>query len=309
MKYAVLALLSLAVAIQAQTPVKSALPVDTSPSVNLPSQKVGVDDLISLSVEDSPELTRNFRVSADGNLRLPLLKASIPVAGKYSAEIEMDIKDALVSEGLFVQPVVEVSIAEYRSVPVSVVGAVKHPITFQAVGEVKLLDALTRADGLAPDAGSEILISRAGSLVQRIPLKGLIDQADPALNVQLHGGEEIRVPDAGRVYVIGNVKKPGVIPIQDGKDTTVLKVLAQSEGLLPFTAKQAYIYRREAKGDRNEIPIALSAIMDRKAGDVALQPNDILYVPDNKNRRMTMTALDRIVGFGVSTASGVLIFH
>lgn len=309
MKCVVFALLSLAIAIQAQEPVKSTLPVDSSPSVNLPSQKVGVNDLISLSVENSPELTRNFRVSADGSLHLPLLKEHIPVVGKFPVEIEMDIADALVKEGLLVQPVVTVSVAEYRSLPVSVVGAVKHPVTFQAVGDLTLLDAITKADGLAPDAGSEILISKAGALVQRVPVKELIDQADPALNLKLQGGEEIRVPDAGRVYVIGNVKKPGVFPIQDGKDTSVLKVLAQSEGLLPFSAKQAYIYRREAKGDRNELPIELGAIMDRKAADVTLKASDILYIPDSKHKRMTMSALDRLIGFGAATGSGVLIFH
>ena len=309
MKCAVFALLSLAMAIQAQEPVKSALPVDSSPAVNLPSQKIGVNDLVALSVEDCPELTRNFRVSADGSLHLPLLKEHIPVAGKYPAEIEMDLADALVKDGLFVHPVVSVSVAEYRSVPVSVMGAVKHPVMFQAVGDVTLLDALTKADGLAPDAGSEILISRGGTLVQRIPVKGLIDQADPALNLKLHGGEEIRVPETGHVYVIGNVKKPGVFAIQDGKDTSVLRVLAQSEGLLPFSAKQAYVYRREAKGNRNELPIQLNAIMDRKAEDVTLQANDILYIPDNKHKRMTMSALDRLIGFGAATGSGVLIFH
>jgi hypothetical protein len=49
--------------------------------------------------------------------------------------------------------------------------------------------------------------------------------------------------------------------------------------------------------------------MDRKAPDVALQPNDILYIPDSKGRKMTAETLDRLAGFGTSTASGLLIWR
>ncbi len=288
-----------------------------NPSVNLPMQRVGPDDLLSLSVADCPELTRNFRVTDNGLLVLPLLKERIPAAGKLPSEIESEISTALVKEQLLVQPVVSVSVAEYRSLPVSVMGAVRHPITFQATGDVTLLDALTRADGLSQDAGPEILITqlrasgnRDRALTRRISTKQLIDAADPALNVQLHGGEEIRVPPAGRVYVIGNVKKTGVFPIADDNDTTVLKVIAQSEGLLPYTNKDAFIYRREAgKDNRSEIPVQLTRIMEHKAPDIQLQANDILYIPDSKGKRLSAETIRTITGFGVAAGSGLLIWR
>jgi polysaccharide export outer membrane protein len=148
------------------------------------------------------------------------------------------------------------------------------------------------------------------TLVQRIPVRGLIDAADPELNLKLEGGEEIRVPEAGKVFVLGNVKKPGAFPVNDASDTTVLKMLALSEGLMSFTSKVAYIYRREGGtgGKKNEIEIPLQKIVHRKAPDVTLQANDILYIPDDSGRRATATVLDRIAGFGSATASGVLIY-
>ncbi len=305
-------------ALYAQAP-QTVSRTSTSPSVdaNLPTQKIGVDDLISISVADLPELTRTFRVSADGTLPLPMITERIRASGKYPVEVEASVSAALVQEQILVRPVVSVSVVEYRSRPVSVMGAVRHPITFQAIGELTLLDALTKADGLSPEAGPEILVSRPHSaiqgttatLVQRIPVRALLDAADAALNVKLYGGEEIRIPEAGKVYVVGNVKKPGVFAVQDGTETSVLKMLAMSEGLLPYTYKQAFIYRREAgSNNRNEISIALSRIIDRKSPDVLLQPDDVLYIPDNKGRRMTMGALERVVGFGSSTASGLLIW-
>jgi polysaccharide export outer membrane protein len=308
----------LVLGIQAQVQMPSVPPGPTSPDVNLPAQKVGPNDLLSVSVADCPELTRNFRVASDGTLLLPLLAARINVAGKYPAEIETLITQALLDNQLLVRPVVLVAVAEYRSVPVSVLGAVKHPMTFQAVGNVTLLDALAKAEGLTPDAGPEILISKSetdadgksSDVVQRIAVKKLIDEADPAVNIRLRGGEEIRVPPAGRVYVVGNVKKSGAFPIADGNDTSVLKVIALSEGLMPYSNKEAYIYRREGgKDGRDEIAIPLERILERKAPDVQLQANDILYVPDNKGRRLTAQTLERLAGFGASTASGVLIWH
>ncbi len=319
MKIFAFILLCVATLAQGQTASRGVVAPPSSPDATLPAQKIGPNDLLWISVADCPELTRNFRVSSDGKLALPLLKQRIPVAGKLPVEIESEITDALLQEQLLVSPVVSVSVTEYRSVPISVLGAVKHPITFQAVGDVTLLDALTRAEGLSPEAGPEILVSKArgsdregesSALVERISVKRLIDDADPALNIRLYGGEEIRVPPAGRVYVVGNVKRSGAFPVQDGNDTSVMKVIALSEGLLPYTNKEAYIYRRESgKDDRNEIRIELSKILDRKSPDVRLQPNDILYIPDNKGRKLTAQALDRIAGFGSSTASGVLIFH
>jgi polysaccharide export outer membrane protein len=308
----ILVLLCLAVFAAGQTP-NSAVSTATS---DLPTQRVGPDDLLTVSVADCPELTRNFRVSGDGSLILPLLKERIPVTNRLPGEIEVQIADALKQEQLLVQPVVSVSVAEYRSLPVSVLGAVRHPLTFQAAGEVTLLDALTRADGLSQDAGSEILVSQPrwsqgqeGALIRRIPVKGLIDDANPALNIRLHGGEEIRVPEAGKVFVIGNVKRTGAFAVSDANDTTVLKMIAMTEGLLPYTNKNAFIYRREAgKNERNEIPVQLTLIMEHKAPDIPLQSNDILYIPDSKGKRISAETLRTLTSFGVSTATGVLIW-
>jgi len=270
---------------------------------------------VSVSVYDAPELTRTVRVGADGFMRLPMLKQRVKAEGLMPSELETAIASALVAEQLIVDPFVTVTVAEYNSRPISVAGAVKQPLTFQATGPVTLLEAITRAGGLAPEAGPEILVSRAQtaadgtvtSLVQRILVKGLIDAADPSLNISLIGGEEVRVPEVGRVYVIGNVKKPGAFPVQDGVESTVLKMLAMSEGLMPYASKDAYIYRREANGSKSEIQIPLNKIMERKSPDAPLLANDILYVPDNKGRRMTLGALEKIAAFG--SGAGIALIY
>src|ERR1035438_4082076 len=169
---------------------------------NLPAQPVGPNDLIAVSVYDAPELSRTVRISNDGFLRLPMLQQRIKAVGSYPAELEAAIAKALLEEQILVDPFVTVTIAEYHSRPISVAGAVKMPLVFQAEGPTTLLEAIARAQGLREDAGRDILVSQSQPgadgtpvvLTRRINVRGLIDDADPALNVKLTGGAEVRVP-------------------------------------------------------------------------------------------------------------------
>ena len=283
---------------------------------NLPTQPVGANDLIAISVYDAPELSRTIRVGADGFIRLPRLKQRVQARGLDPSELETAIGLALREEEILIDPFVTVTIAQYQSRPVSVAGAVKMPIVFQAESAVTLMEALARAQGLREDAGREILVSRSQPgpdgkpvvLTRRISVRGLIDDADPDLNVILNGGEEIRVPEVGKIYVMGNVKKPGAFRVQDGSDTTVMQMLALAEGLMPYATKQAFIYRREASGPKNEIPVALDKIMSRKSPDVVLTANDILYIPDNHGKRLGMAAIEKLLLFGSTAGATALIY-
>lgn len=284
----------------------------------LPAQRLGADDLVQIMVPYCPELSRSFRVGADGMLALPLLKKPIQAEGLLPAQLEQKVAAELVAEQVLVDPVVNISVIEYRSRPVSVVGAVAHPVTFQSTGTVTLLDAIARAGGLTPSVGPTITVTHRAQgpdgnmvvTVQSIPVKGLIDAADPKLNVLLTGDDEIRVPDAGRIFVAGNVKKPGSYMMQDNSETTVVKALALSEGLESYTAKDAYIYRETTPGaPRQEITVPLSRIMARKAPDMLMRPDDILYVPENNGKKMTAKVFEQIAGFGSTTAAGMLIYR
>jgi polysaccharide biosynthesis/export protein len=297
---------------QTQAPPRAivSIPMD---STNLPVQKVGLDDLLGVTVYDAPELTRTVRVSSDGTVRLPMMKERIQVAGLFPADVEAAIAAELTREEIMVDPIVSIAVVESRSRPISVAGAVKQPVTFQASGVTTLLDALNRAGGLSELAGPEVVLTRAQeglegktvSLAQRISLKKLMDGTDPELNLKLEGGEEIRVPEAGRIYVVGNVKLPGAFPMRDSSETSVLKALALAQGLAPFAGQKAYIYRTEGgTGGKNEIPVELKSILDRKSPDVPLLANDVLYVTDRTSRRNLSRVLE-IMGGGVG---GALIY-
>jgi len=285
-------------------------------AANLPAQKIGPRDLIMVQVYGSPELSRSVRVGADGMIRLPMLRQRIKGEGMMPNDLEVMVAAALDEEGLVVDPLVTITVAEYSSRPISVAGAVKEPLTFQASAPVTLLEAITRAGGLTPVAGSEILVSKTQtgpggqptSLMQRVSVKALIEGTDPEANLRLSGGEEVRVPEAGKVFVVGNVKRPGAFPVEDGAETSVLRMLALAEGLAPFAGKLAYIYRREASGSKNEIPIELNKIMLRKAPDAPLLANDVLYIPDNRNGRLGLAILEKLLLFGGTAGATALVY-
>src|SRR3954451_13674099 len=90
-------------------------PVAAPAAANLPAQKIGADDLLAVSVYDSPELTRTVRVGADGSIRLPMLRQRIQVEGLMPSDVESAIGTALKTEELLVDPFVSVTVAEYHS--------------------------------------------------------------------------------------------------------------------------------------------------------------------------------------------------
>lgn len=290
-------------------------PSSLSGGPNLPAETVGPNDLLGISVYDSPELTRSVRVDSDGAIRLPMVKEPVPVAGLDPAALENAITKALVENNVLVDPLVTVSVLEYRSRPITVVGAVRTPTTFQADGTVTLLDAISRAGGIAQNAGPDILISRSASkvvdtgtpLTVRISVRSLIDTDDPAANIPLQGGDIIRVPQASQLYVVGAVKRPGAFDVSDASGMSVLKVLALCGGLDSYSKHTAFIYRVEAgRGGRTEIPVNVKSILDRKSADVALISNDILYVPDAAGRRLSARILATSLGVGLGVAALLL---
>jgi len=280
-----------------------------------PPNAIGADDLLAVNVYDAPELSRRVRVEKDGSIRLPLLPDSIEAAGLRPEALETKIAKAFRNGGILVHPSVSVSVLQYASRPISVTGAVHHPITFDASGKVTLLNAITRAEGLTPEAGPDIMVTRFDEergtpVTQTIVVKDLMDGNHLNLNLVLEGGEEIRVSTAPLVYVLGNVRKPGSYAVQDSADLTVLKVVALAGGELPYTAKEAYIQRLGPDGkNKVNIPFDLRSMMDRKTPDMPLQANDLVYITDNKGKRAALTTLDRLAGFGSQTASGLIIFR
>ena len=232
---------------------------------NLPFQPIGASDLIRLTVSDCPELSRSFRVDPAGNLNLPLLRSSIAAKGLMPDALGHEIAAALRVQHLLVNPTVVISVVEYGSRGVSIAGAVKTPTTIQDLGNLRVLAALAQAGGLLPGAGPEIVVEQANGTTQRLSVRKLFDGLHPELNIPVGVGAQITVPECERVFVVGDVRRPGSFPFQSVEDTTVLQLLALSGGLDSFSRNKAYIYRTEpGNPKKREIEVPLKRILDRK---------------------------------------------
>ena len=289
---------------------------------------VGPGDVLHVEVFDVPELSRDIRVSATGEITFPLVKDRIRAAGLTAFQLEQRLQEMLIANGLVSHPQVTVFVKEQNSQPVTVVGAVSHPMNYQLLRPTTLLEVLATAGGIADSAGTVVLITRplqkesvksvsdtsndhpdSDAQTIRIQLQDLLDTGNNAFNIQVYGGDVINVPPAGIVYVMGGgVQQPGGYVIQGrGEQLTVLKAVALAHGLGGYAkADNAVIFRMNPEtGQREARPVHIKQIEKNTSEDVAMKSNDILYVPDSLGRKILAKGAEAAVGLG----SGVAVYR
>lgn len=285
--------------------------------------RIGPEDLLNISVFEAPEMNSTARVSASGEISLPLLGA-VHAAGLTPSELESVLKARL--RGAYLKdPHVGVFVQELQSHPISVVGAVKVPGVFQIRGEKPVIEVLSMAQGLADDAGDTVLIVRGGEFagpgnsnaasfpsqsngaIEEIDLKKLLDSADSSWNLPVRPGDIVKVPRAGIVYVVGEVQKPGGFVLQNNESISVLQALALAQGPTHTSAigRSRLIRTDPVTGKRTEIPMNLGRILAGKAPDAFLQPKDIVFVPNSAGK----TVFYRGSEAALQTAAGVAIYR
>ena len=140
---------------------------------------------------------------------------------------------------------------------------------------------------------------KAGKEV-RVPLRSVLEGSDPKANLLLRGGEEVRVPTTGRVFIIGSVNKPGPVSLGEARPMNLLQVVAMAGGPIATAGKRAYLLRpSEGGATHREIPFDLKKLMKGQEENLALQANDVIFVPDSRIRRFA-------AGVGPAAANSVL---
>src|SRR5256886_1956541 len=121
---------------------------------------IGAGDLLNIYVFDVEELSREVRVSQTGTIGIPLVPVRLHVAGLTEMQTEQKIAEVLEANGLVTHADVSVTVKEHKSKPITVVGAVSHPMVYQADRPVTVLEVLAEAGGISSDAGDTIIVSR-----------------------------------------------------------------------------------------------------------------------------------------------------
>ena len=141
---------------------------------------IGGGDLLGIEVFDVPELSREVRVNESGFVSIPLVPVKVQAAGLTAFQLQDKLAELLQSNGLVTHPQITVTVKEQHSEPITVIGAVRTPLTLQAVHQMTLLQVLSQAGGITDDAGSKVLITRARRLPDpATPDPGTPDPASP----------------------------------------------------------------------------------------------------------------------------------
>jgi len=297
--------------------------------------RIGSGDVISVAIEDAPELSRDFRVNAAGNISMSFL-GRIKALDKTAEEL-----GDLIAEGLrdryLTEPKVTVTVVQINSHAFFVQGAVRRPGVYQIEGNPSLLKVITVAGGLAENHGSTAFIIRqvttpgdepqTGSAAQRQEdrertdgtnadefeasyellkcnisglLMGRFDQ-----NRALEPGDIINIPVMNVFFVGGEVRAPGSYPLKDGTTLRQAISLAQGTTIKAATGRGVIFRENATTGTREEIKVDVGAVMSGSKDDVTILSNDIIIVP---NSRLKSFGAALLTAFGVNIARVPVVY-
>jgi polysaccharide export outer membrane protein len=304
---------------QQQTEVRTEV---TTPSEANAAYQLGPGDEIGVWVLGIEEMAdKAYRIDASGHVDLPLV-GRIKVAGLTLAEFRERLVEAVAK---FVKHrEVTVTVREFRSQPISILGAVNKPGVVQVQGRKTLLETLSLAEGLRNDAGTRLMITRnrtCGDLplpgaksddtgkysIAEVAVGELLNGRNPAVNIPMCANDVVNVRRANTIYVIGEVRKSGGFLLPDREHVSLLEALSLAEGMTRTAApEKAQILRASAPSSpRKGIPINIKHILAGKAPDVFLEPDDIVFLPNSRAKN----AMARFAETAVMMATGVAMWR
>lgn len=247
--------------------------------------RIGPKDLIEIKVFEVPELNIERRVSEEGTINLPLI-GDVPAKGLTDVELAARLKALL--ESKYVQRAsVSVQVREFRSAPISVIGAVKQPGNLAFSGRWTLLEAISAAGGLTEDHGNTIYVLRHAdnglSDQVSVNVDDLMVRADPDANLPIFANDIINIPAKVEitVFCLGQVKQPGAVVFQSTERITLLTAIARAGGLTDRASSKIQIKRQDRAGRDVEQEVNYKRIVAGKDPDVELKSGDIVIVKES----------------------------
>jgi len=293
---------------------------DSPATMNVPSTyTLGPNDEISFWGIDAEEIVnKRFRIDPDGEVSLPMV-GRLQAAGLTIRQFEEVLNKQL--SAYIREPHIVVTIAEFRSQPVTVVGAVKSPGTYQLQGRKTVVEMISLAGGFREDAGNTIKITRElewGKIplsdasidpghkfsVAEIRIKEILEARNPQENILMMPHDVVTVPRGELIYVIGDVKKAGGFILTERSNMSVLQALSMAEGLgnTANTSHSKILRLESGQEQRTEIALNLKKILDGTSNDVPLQAGDILFVPGSAAKKVGVRTVEAMVQIGTGVA-------
>ena len=292
--------------VQGQRPAPAPAPPQAITSLR-PDYTLGPNDQILIGVPQAEDINqRPFRIDADGFINLPIV-GRVRAGGLTVRGLETDLTARL--REYIREPNVVINVVQFRSEPVSFLGAFRAPGIYPLQGGRTLVEMLAFVGGMQPNASRRIKIQRraeygpiplptavqdADRKVSRveISLDSLTQNINPAEDIILQAYDYVSAETAQPVYVTGEVIKNGAIDLGERGALSVTQALTAAGGFTPNAKRDKVRVLRPVLGTsrRAEIEIDLKRVFEGKDNDFPLLPNDVLYVPPSRGRAVLTSA-------------------
>ena len=266
---------------------------------------IGPGDLLEVSEARTPEMRASVRVSESGAITVTLA-GEVNVSGMDETAAARAIAAALIERGMLLHPQVTVLVTAYAGQDVSVLGEVSRPGIYSYTVHHRLLDLISSASGLGPNAGRLVTIAHRDDLKTIHPVvldpAGTDTTADH--NPELLPGDTVQVSRAGLVYVVGDVIRPGGFPVDPAQTATLVQVLSLAWGPGQNAALTKAILIREQGGSRTVTTLNLKRMLRGLDPDIPIQDRDIVFVPDSMAKNLWNRTMESVI----QSAAGVSIY-
>jgi len=253
----------------------------------IPQYRIGPGDVLDIFFTKGPTQERILApVRANG--RVTVSYAEVSVGGLTADQAAAEITQAL--SVYYRKPGIDVQVKDYNSKKVSVIGAIAAAVrggigTIPLTGRMTLIELISRAGGLAPNAGIErVRLTRESGKAYTVNLYRYVQEGDLSQDFIMDAGDSVFVPERApgeepRVFMLGEVKTPGPVPYFP--NLTLSRLISAAGGWNDNARfREARIIRGDLKNPEI-IAIDLERLVldgDRRI-DQFLKPNDLVFVP------------------------------
>lgn len=162
----------------------------------LESTTLGPGDVFRMQIVGEKELPEEYQIASDGSVDFPYVHR-VHVAGLEAQDVARLVRQRLIEAGILRDPSVVVSVKQYASKRITVLGQVQKPGSFSFTQGLNLLEAISLAGGLTVMAkGDQVRLTRPTKQTARtyvIDLEAIFDGRAP--NIPLQAGDSIYVDE------------------------------------------------------------------------------------------------------------------
>lgn len=248
------------------------------------------EDVILIMIYRVDAVNAILPIGPDGNISAPFV-GTVKAAGKTTKELEYDLALLYVNKLKLKDPIVSVSIREYRQIKASISGQVGRPGVYVMRPKDTVRDLLSAGGGTVQDGRADLkhtyLVKRGSAEHIPIDLAALLN-GDNSQNYIIEDGDSLIVPEEkdNRITVAGRVRQTGPIVYREGM--TVYEAVQQAGHVArrsKFSQVQVFRPLKGRPGSYLAIEADLVAFETKGAAveNIKLEPGDFVYVPDSGN--------------------------